>query len=109
MTYGKMKYDKLVRDKIPEIIKKSGITPVIHTASDVEYCSKLKKKLHEEVGELERCDPVCIAEELADVLEVIYAISDYYGVDKKELERIRQEKAITRGSFKERIILDEVK
>lgn len=109
MTYGKMKYDKLVRDKIPEIIKKSGFTPITHAASDAESCSKVKEKLCEEVGELNDCDSAHIAEELADVLEVIYTIGEYYGVDKKELERIRQEKAITRGSFKERIILDEVK
>ena len=99
-----MKFNKLVRDKIPEIIKRNGDAPITHIANDEEFSAKIKEKLQEEVDEfLKEPD----AEELADVLEVIYALSDYLGVSKEDLESIRKEKADKRGRFKERIILDE--
>lgn len=90
---------KLVRDKIPEIIIKNGQKPLIHTASDKEYWKSLLAKLNEEVKEFQK-NPN--EEELADILEVIYAIADY----KKfhSLEKIRQKKAKEKGRFKKRII-----
>jgi len=79
-----MKYNKLVRDKIPEIIKDNGNIPITHIASNEEYKEKLKTKLKEEVNEfLEESNK----EELADILEVIYAICDFYEIDKEELEK----------------------
>lgn len=98
------KYDKLVRDKIPEIIKSTGVVPVIHIATDDEYEQKLKAKLQEEVSEfLEDSN----AEELADILEVIYAFCDLRNIDKDTLEHLRKEKAEERGGFRDKIILDE--
>lgn len=77
-----MKYDKLVRDKIPEIIKSSGATSITHIASDEEYQQKLKAKLQEEMNEfLEDSNK----EELADILEVIYAFCDLYNSDRVDL------------------------
>lgn len=99
-----VKYDKLVRDKIPEILKEKGVPYKTHIASDNEYRQKLENKLREEVGEFLRCP---IKEELADVLEVIYALCDLYNFDKVELEQIRRERAEKRGGFKDKIILDE--
>ena len=101
-----MKYNKLVRDKIPEIIKKKGEVPITHIASDDEYWKKLKEKLQEEINEFMKDGN---AEELADILEVVYAICDYKKIDKKELELLRKKKTKERGGFKERIILDETK
>lgn len=101
-----MKYNKLVRDKIPEIIKKKGVIPVTHIASDNEYWRKLKEKLQEEVDEFIKDSN---EEELADILEVVYAICDYKKIDKKELELLRKKKAEERGGFKDQIILDETK
>ncbi len=101
-----MKYNKLVRDKIPEIIKQKGAVPITHMASDKEYQQKLKEKLKEEVNEfLEKSNE----EELADILEIIYAICDSENIDKEKLELLRKKKAEERGRFKDKIILDETK
>lgn len=99
-----MKYNKLIRDKIPEILKNKNIDFITHVASDEEYWNKLKEKLQEEVDEFIKDDN---SEELADILEVIYAICDYQNVSKSELEKIRKEKSEKRGAFKDKIILDE--
>jgi len=99
-----MKYDKLVRDKIPERIKRSGDTVITHIADGEEYWEKLKEKLKEEVNEfLAKSSD----EELADILEVISAICDFKKINKKGLENLRKKKAKERGGFKKRIILDE--
>ena len=101
-----MKYDKLVRNKIPEIIKKKGLTDITHIAEDKEYWEKLKEKLREEVDEfLNESNK----EELSDIFEVIDAICKFKNFDKKELENIRKKKAEKRGDFKDKIILEEVK
>jgi len=99
-----MKYDKLVRDNIPEYIREKGGTPVYHVASEVEYWEKLKQKLNEEVQELQADESI---EELADLLEVLDAIAEYKGFDRNIIEKVRNEKAQERGRFKDRIILDE--
>ena len=100
-----MKYNKLVRDKIPEIIKQDKRIPITHIADDEEYWNKLKEKLKEEVSEfVEESNE----EELADILEVINNIYEFKNFDKKKLEELRKEKNQKRGGFKERIILDEV-
>ena len=101
-----MKYNKLVRDKIPEIIKHKGAVPITHIAEDEEYWQKLKEKLQEEVNEFLKDSN---EEELADILEVIYAICDFKNFDKGKLELLRKKKAEERGGFKDKIILDETK
>lgn len=100
-----MKYNKLVRDKIPAIINKQGQLPIIHTASQNEYSKKLTEKLQEEVKEfLESNDP----EELADILEVVYTLGNQLKFSKSKLEKLRDKKAKERGGFKKKIILEEV-
>lgn len=101
-----MKYNKLVRDKIPEIIKEKGQVSVIHYASDEEYWKKLKEKLLEEVNEFLKEDN---KEELADILEVIDSICDFKKFDKKEINEIKEKKKLKRGGFSRKIILEEVK
>ncbi|GMQ95319.1 MAG: nucleoside triphosphate pyrophosphohydrolase [Patescibacteria group bacterium] len=99
-----MKYNKLVRDNIPEIIERKGDTPTTHVAGDEEYWKKIKEKLQEEVDEFMEDASM---EELADILEVIDTICEYRGFDKNELMAIKEKKAKERGGFKKRIILDE--
>jgi predicted house-cleaning noncanonical NTP pyrophosphatase (MazG superfamily) len=101
-----MSYDKLVRDRIPEIIISTKEEPITHIADDVEYEKRLKDKLQEEVDEfLENPSK----KELVDILEVVYALSDFYKITKIELEIARAQKEKTNGGFKKRIILDDVK
>ncbi|SFB91949.1 Predicted house-cleaning noncanonical NTP pyrophosphatase, all-alpha NTP-PPase (MazG) superfamily [Halobiforma haloterrestris] len=98
-------YDKLVRDSIPEIIERNGETPVIHTAAEEEYERRLREKLDEEVAEFEESGDI---EELADVLEVVYAIRDQKGISAERLEELRAEKARERGRFEEGVVLERV-
>jgi predicted house-cleaning noncanonical NTP pyrophosphatase (MazG superfamily) len=100
-----MKYGKLVRDRIPEIIKSKGKSPRTHIAEDFEYFDKLKNKLKEEVEEFVSGGDI---EELADILEVIDAIKDFKKIDDKKLNSIKEKKFDERGGFNEKIILDEV-
>ncbi len=95
---------KLVRDRIPEIIKVHGRKPVFRTANSAEYYEFLVKKLEEEVAEYgKERDP----EELHDIMEVLYAIAEYHEISLAELERKRKRKAKERGQFKKRIILED--
>lgn len=99
-------YDKLVRDRIPDIIEDDGEVPVVRTATtDAEYERYLLAKLEEEVAEYrEDREP----EELADVLEVVHAIREYEGLEASELAELREEKAERRGGFADRIVLERV-
>lgn len=96
-------FNKLVRDKIPEVITANGQTPRTRTLDDDEYQVELHKKLQEEVNEyLEDVN----AEELADILEVVYALGAQLGATSQELEQLRLEKAQKRGGFEKRIFLE---
>ncbi|MDD6645207.1 MAG: nucleoside triphosphate pyrophosphohydrolase [Oscillospiraceae bacterium] len=97
-------YNKLVRDKIPKIIESSGNTCKTRILSDEEYIEMLDKKLNEECAEYQADKNI---EELADMLEVIYAIAKAKGTSIEELEKVRLEKAENRGGFDEKILLIE--
>lgn len=96
-------YNKLVRDKIPEIIEKDGKTCVTHILSDDEYIASLETKLNEEVAEYQKDKNL---EEMADVLEVLQSICLARGYSLEELEAMRKKKADERGGFKEKIFLE---
>lgn len=97
-------YNKLVRDKIPEIIESKGEPVKFHVAAEAEYWEKLKEKFSEETAEfIKEANP----EEMADVLEIIDAIIDCRRFDREEIELIKKEKASKRGRFEKRIILEE--
>lgn len=99
-----MKYNKLVRDKIPEYIRKKGGHPITHVADKKEYWRKLKEKLLEEAREFQQKENT---EELADILEVVDAIIRYKGFKQGEINKLKRKKAKERGRFEHKIILDE--
>ena len=99
------KYHKLVRDKIPEIIENSGKSCETRVLSDEEYLQFLQEKLLEEVAEYRESGS---HEELADILEVVYALAAATGCDENVLNAIRAEKAQNRGGFSEKILLETV-
>ncbi len=98
-------YDKLVRDKIPEIIEKSGKRCEIEILSDEKYLEMIDKKLDEELAEYYKDQNI---EELADLLEVLYAATKARGYSVEELEKVRAEKAEKRGGFDKKILLKKV-
>ena len=98
-------YHKLVRDRIPEIIEASGKSCVTEILSDADYLELLDAKLDEELAEYHKDQNV---EELADLLEVIYAAAKARGYTLEQLEAVRAEKASKRGAFEKKILLKEV-
>ena len=99
-------YNKLVRDRIPEIIEKSGKFCVTRILENDEYIKMLDTKLDEELNEYHKDQNI---EELADLLEVIRACAMARGYSLQELETVRGQKAEERGAFSDRIMLVEVK
>ena len=96
-------YNKLVRDRIPEIIQESGRTCVTRILSEEEYITALELKLSEEVAELQSDKNL---EEMADVLEVLRALCDARGYSFEELEALRVKKANELGGFMKKIYLE---
>ena len=98
-------YDKLVRDRIPEIIRENDETPVTRVVDGPEYRERLREKLCEEAAEFRESGDVA---ELADVLEVVAAIRDAEGIADGELEELREAKADERGGFADGVVLERV-
>ena len=97
---------KLVRDKIPAIILKDGIEPRTRILSEKEYAKELYKKLEEEVAEvLSAKGAHAIAEEVADVMEVLDALLVLHKISQKTVQKVQKEKKAKRGGFKKRIFL----
>ncbi len=98
-------YNKLVRDLIPEIIEASGKECRTRVLSDEEYLKMLDAKLDEELEEYHKDQNI---EELADLLELIYAAATARGYTLDELESVRAEKAKNRGGFEKKVFLIDV-
>ena len=101
----KIVYNKLVRDKIPAIIEQSGKTCETEILSDEAYLQMPDKKLDEELAEYHKDQNI---EELADLLEVLFAAAKARGYSIEELYQVRDEKRKARGGFEEKILLKSV-
>ena len=98
-------YQKLVRDRIPEIIRQQGEEPICRRLEKGEYLWELRRKLQEEMNEfLVENDPM----ELADLYEVMDALAELLG-GKEKIKKLQQEKRAKNGSFDERVYLQEVR
>ncbi len=102
MAESKEDLPKLVRDRIPEIILRSGRTPIYGRVDKRDFAGWLYKKLHEESCEF-MADPS--PAELIDILEVVYAIVDMYGIPRKQFEEARLVKATQAGAFSNQYVL----
>ncbi|UHA73690.1 nucleoside triphosphate pyrophosphohydrolase [Paenibacillus sp. 481] len=98
-------YNKLVRDRIPQIIEAQGQVHDTITLDEQLFVKALKEKLQEELNEFLEAEEVL---ELADMLEVIYALAAVKGVSRDELERLRLKKAQQNGGFGDRLFLKTV-
>ena len=98
-------YDKLVRDRIPEIIESTGKTCTTRILSREEYLQKLDEKLNEELAEYQQSKSL---EELADLLEVMEAVVKARGYTTEQLHRVQEEKRAERGGFEKAILLCQV-
>jgi predicted house-cleaning noncanonical NTP pyrophosphatase (MazG superfamily) len=103
-------YNKLVRDRIPEIIERAGKRYRTRVLEQDEFKLELQRKCQEELEEYLRAgnDQEAV-EELADLLEIIYTLAEVHDSSPEELEQIRSEKVENRGGFQDRLFLLEVK
>lgn len=95
-------YGKLVRDNIPDLIRREGFTPQVRVLQETEYREALTEKLKEEVSEYLESGELM---ELADILEVVYALTEADGHDSEALLRAYTEKHEARGGFARRYYL----
>jgi predicted house-cleaning noncanonical NTP pyrophosphatase (MazG superfamily) len=103
-----VRYDKLVRDRIPEIIQAQGHHPVTRILDDASYQAALWAKLAEEVREAQDASAEELPGELADIVEVIQALAAIAGKSSAQLLALAAEKRTRRGGFEKRIFLESV-
>lgn len=100
-----IRYDKLIRDRIPEIIEKIGKQAIVQRVEGDQLLELLNKKLFEELEEYNESGEI---EELADLVEVVKAILEHKGIALDDFDGIRERKKISKGGFKEGLLLLEV-
>lgn len=98
----KQTFNKLVRDKIPNIIKQNGETPTIEILNDIEYKKELEKKLYEEYNEVINSNGIDRLEELADMLEVIRALAKLENKDLNDIILTANEKKKNEAHLKKK-------
>ena len=102
-------YNKLVRDRIPEIIKNNGETPTIRVLDDIEYKIELEKKLLEEYNEVIGTNSISDRlEELADMLEVIVSLGFLENANFDDIVTIMRKKREESGGFSKKLFLEKV-
>ncbi len=101
-------YNKLVRDKIPEIIIGNNGKPYTRVLKDDEYKKELEKKLFEEYNEMLESTGRDRIEELSDMLEIMGELSALENASLDEVTNVMKEKRKKRGGFKKKIYLEKV-
>ena len=101
-------YNKLVRDKIPEIIKNNNEEPITRILNDIDYKKELENKLYEEYQEVLEATGKYRLEELADMLEIISSLAKIENSSLNNVIEIANKKVLKRGSFENRIYLEKV-
>lgn len=96
---------KLVRDRIPDIIRSTGKNCEAIIMSDAEYCQALRQKVVEEATELANAPETELAVEIADILEVIEALMASYHISEKQVQLEQDQKRAQKGDFRKKIML----
>ena len=100
------KYNKLIRDRIPEIVKRAGWTPTVRILKKSEFLNALKKKVFEESGELIQAkDKKGIIDEIVDIQELLDVLASEIKITKSEIKKFQAAKRKKRGGFKKRLFL----
>ncbi|MGH6997559.1 MAG: hypothetical protein ACREEO_05150 [Phenylobacterium sp.] len=99
----RFRVQKLIRDRLPEIMRGQGLAVFDRRLDDAEFVVALGEKLVEEAHEARLASPDEIAGELADVLEVVHALAQVHGLSLQEVEAARQAKRAERGGFDARV------
>jgi len=97
-----IEYNKVIRDRIPEIIRENGNDCEVKILTDEDFLIELEKKIGEELVEYLESREVM---ELADMIEVIYRVAELKGYSVDSLDNMRREKAQKRGAFNENLFL----
>ena len=99
-------YNKLIRDRIPEIIKRAGERPYLRVLNKKEYLKEIKKKVLEEAKELiETKNKKEVLDEIVDIQELIDVLSLEIGFRKPQIKKQQRIKNRKRGGFKKRLFL----
>ena len=101
-----IQYNKVIRDKIPEIIRENGSECEVIKLSDEEFLTELEKKLTEELEEYYESGSI---EELCDIVEISLRLVELKGVRLSEFNQLREKKNVMRGSFQSNLFLKQVK
>ncbi len=101
-------FNKLVRDKAPEIMAREGIHSNMHIMSHESYIRSLQAKIIEEAKEVAVASDSELLEELADVLEVVYSLAKAHGFMPEDIELERIKKLEARGGFEKKIYVESV-
>jgi predicted house-cleaning noncanonical NTP pyrophosphatase (MazG superfamily) len=104
----KFRFDKLVRDKIPDDQRREGSKVIVRTLDDAEYVEALKQKIIEESQEIDVANRDEAVKELADLQEVLDCLAEALGADKVEIAKVQAAKRDKAGSFKERLYIETI-
>ncbi len=101
-------YNKLIRDRIPEIIEKNGSKSKVRVLDDEKYKEELLKKIIEEAKEVleTKGDRKELTKEVGDVLEIIDYLVKVFGLDSEEIEKMRKERKESKGGFDKKLFLE---
>ncbi len=101
-----VKYNKLIRDKIPEIIRKAGWIPTVGVLKEKEFLSAIKKKVFEEAEELIQAkDKKGVIDEIIDIQELLEVLTLKVGLTRAEIKKLQIRKREKRGGFKKKLFL----
>ena len=101
----RIEYNKLVRDRIPDIIRQDGRQCGVEVLGEGEFIQALRQKLVEEAQEASECELDELVKELADLHEVIDSFMRAHKIDRDVVLAKQEERRVERGGFAQRLYL----